>query len=890
MNNHSYVNTIFLWGGIIMTERILLLDGLDCASCAGKIEDLAGKVDGVNSSSLDFVSKKLKLKIDEDKQNLAIDKIKDIVKDLEPDVVVREEKTSLRKVLVLDGLDCASCAEKIENLAGKVDGVNSSSLDFVSKKLKLDIDKKKEVSAIREIKAIVKELEPDVVVREEGRSDSQVLVLEGLNCSSCAEKIENLSKKVDGVEFSSLDFVSKKFSLKLVPGKEKKALKEIKAIINELEPDVEILSQAEARARNVQANTATCDGTCDIGEEKKSGLIERFKDATKNESFMKILIASVLFFLPIIFKIDGPARVVIYGIAYLTVGLEIIVRAFRNVRAGQPFDEYFLMTIATAGAFIIGEYPEGVAVMLLYQIGEYLQGLAVNHSRKSITSLMDIRPDYANLEEDGETIVVDPSNVHIGDYIIIRPGEKVPLDGVLVEGESFLDTSNITGESVPRKVVKGDQILSGSINQEGLLKVQVTKEFEDSTVSKVLDLVENASSKKAPTENFITKFARYYTPVVVLTAIVIGLIIPLVFSYSIKDWAYRAFVFLVISCPCALVISIPLGFFGGIGGASKEGILIKGGNYLEGLNDVDTLVFDKTGTITKGNFEVSQIDSYGGLSQEEILEIGAYGEFYSNHPIGKSIVSKYDKEIDESRIKDYKEISGKGIEVLIDGKKVLLGNAKLLEDNNIEVEETKAIGTIAYIAREGKHIGTIVVSDTLKENVIEDISRLKARGIKRTIMLSGDNEKTALAVGEQVGIDEAYGNLLPQDKVEKFESILEESDKKVAFIGDGVNDAPALARADIGIAMGGLGSDAAIEASDIVIMTDEIGKINTALGIASKTKKIVTQNIYLALGVKLIVLVLGALGKANMWMAVFADVGVSILAIFNSIRALKVED
>ena len=547
------------------------------------------------------------------------------------------------------------------------------------------------------------------------------------------------------------------------------------------------------------------------------------------------------------------------------------------------------MTIATLGAFIIGEYPEGVAVMLFYQVGELFQGLAVNHSRNSISSLLDIRADYANLEKDGEIIVVNPVHIHVGDYIIIKPGEKVPLDGIVIEGKSSADTSNITGESVPRTINKGDRVLSGFVNNEGLLKVQVEKEFGESTVSKILDLVENASSKKAPTENFITKFARYYTPVVVFMALAIGLIPPLFLGYDIKDWAYRAFVFLVISCPCALIISIPLGFFGGIGGASKTGILIKGGNYLEGLNDLDTIVFDKTGTITKGTFDVTNVDSYNGLTEEKVLELAAYGEFYSNHPIGISIMKAYGKEIDKNRIKNYKEISGKGIKAEIDGEEILIGNSKLFKDNNIDLIKTESIGTIVYVAKEGMQVGAILVSDELKENVSKEIHYIKSQGIKNTIMLSGDREEIVKKVGESVGIDRVYGNLLPQDKVRIFEEILKESKGKVAFVGDGVNDAPVLARADIGIAMGALGSDAAIEASDIVIMTDEIGKVATGMKIAKNTKKIVTQNIVFALGIKFIILTLGAFGIATMWEAVFADVGVTIIAISNSIRALDVE-
>jgi len=698
-----------------------------------------------------------------------------------------------------------------------------------------------------------------------------VLELEGLNCAGCAAKIEKLTNDIYGVNNATLDFVSKRLKVKIEIEEETKNItNEIKDIVNKLEPDVIVIEKDRQDYSYNQGHSHDHKGL-------------------KKEDLFKIIFSGILFILPWLLKLEGTPKFIVYLLAYIVVGLEIIIRAFRNLMAGQPFDEYFLMTVATLGAFIIGEYPEGVAVMLFYQIGELFQGLAVNHSRKSISSLLDIKPDYANLEKNGSVVVVNPAEVHVGDYIIVKPGEKVPLDGVIVEGKSSVDTSNITGESVPRTVNTGDIILSGFINNEGLLKIEVTKEFKESTVSKILDLVENASSKKAPTENFITKFAKYYTPLVVYTALAIGLIPPLLLGYDIKDWAYRAFVFLVISCPCALVISIPLGFFGGIGGASKVGILIKGGNYLEGLNDVDTMVFDKTGTITKGTFKVTDIIAYNGFTREEVLRLAAYGEVYSNHPIGLSIVEAYGDTIDKGRINDYKEIAGKGIEVNIDGEKVLIGNKKLFADNGIPIEELDSIGTVAYIGKGNIHVGTIVVSDELKEGVAEEIKAIKAQGVKEIIMLSGDNEETAKKVGELVGIDKVYGNLLPQDKVNIFEQIMEENHGKVAFVGDGVNDAPVLARADIGIAMGGLGSDAAIEASDIVIMTDEIGKIATGIAIAKNTKKIVTQNIVLALAIKFIVLILGAFGVATMWEAVFADVGVSIIAILNSIRALKVE-
>ncbi|MBC8589214.1 heavy metal translocating P-type ATPase [Paratissierella segnis] len=697
------------------------------------------------------------------------------------------------------------------------------------------------------------------------------LELEGLNCAGCAAKIEKFSNEIEGVSSAQLDFVTKKLKINIINDNDEDDIKgNIKKFVKKVEPEVKVLDINANHAHSHEHNH-------DHGKADKKDII-------------RIGISLILFIIPNLLKLEGNIRFITYLLSYLIVGYDVIIRAIKNVAAGIQFDENFLMTLATFGAFIIGEYPEGVAVMLFYQVGEMFQGMAVNHSRKSITALLDIKPDYANLIAEDEITVVNPTDVAIGDYILIKPGEKVPLDGIVVEGESTIDTSNITGESVPRNIREGDHIISGVVNNHGLLKVQVEKEFGESTVSKILDLVENASGKKAPTENFITKFASIYTPVVVFSALIIGILPPILAFGDLRDWAYRAFIFLVISCPCALVISIPLGFFGGIGGASKSGILIKGGNYLEALNDVETIVFDKTGTITKGTFKVTKIFNYDDYSKEEVLELAAYGEAFSNHPIGKSIVESYDKEIQREYIKDYKEISGKGIEAKIDGNTILLGNKDLLVGNGVEIEEVDSIGTTVYISEGNKHIGTIIVSDELKENTAEDIGRLKKLGIKETIMLSGDNQETAEKVGKLAGLDKVYGDLLPQDKVNAFEDILsKKTNSKVIFVGDGVNDAPVLARADIGIAMGALGSDAAIEASDIVIMTDEIGKIATAIKIAKNTKKIVTQNIILALAIKLIVLVLGAFGIATMWAAVFADVGVSIIAILNSIRALKVE-
>ena len=702
-----------------------------------------------------------------------------------------------------------------------------------------------------------------------------VLELEGLNCASCAGKIEKLSGEVEGVESTNLDFITKKLKLEIAEKSDKKEIiNKIKSIINRLEPDVVV--------RDSSIESKITDDK-DLEESKRK---EYF-------NIWRIIISGILFLSAYIFKLEASSRFLIFLASYIIIGYKVIIIAFKNILAGVPFDENFLMTVATVGAFIIGEYPEGVAVMLFYNIGELFQDKAVNHSRNSIKALMDIRPDSANLVLKDESIkVVSPLEVHIGDYVLIKPGEKVPLDGLVVEGESTIDTSNITGESVPRKIKVGEDIISGVVNNHGLLKVKVSKEFGESTISKILDLVENASSKKAKTENFITKFAKYYTPIVVFIALAIGVVPSLIGVGQPREWAYRAFVFLVISCPCALVISIPLGFFGGIGAASKNGILIKGGNYLEALNDVDTLVFDKTGTITKGTFKVTEIFSYDGYSKDEILEIASLGESFSNHPIAKSILEYYQGPVDKSRIENYKEISGGGISVDIDGENISLGNKRLLEKENIEVITSETIGTIIYIAKDKKHIGTIIVSDELKDDIKETLIDLKRnKGIKQTIMLSGDNEETAKKVANLAGIDQSFGNLLPIDKVNLLEDIMDKSkdNKKTIFIGDGVNDAPVLARADIGIAMGGLGSDAAIEASDIVIMNDEISKISTAMKIAKKTKKIVTQNIALALALKLIVLSLGAFGLATMWQAVFADVGVTIIAVLNSIRTLKVD-
>ena len=594
------------------------------------------------------------------------------------------------------------------------------------------------------------------------------------------------------------------------------------------------------------------------------------------------------------FQSEIPVQFLLFMIPYLIVGWDIIYRAVRNISHGQVFDENFLMCIATFGALGVKEYSEAVAVMLFYQIGELFQSYAVNRSRQSISAMMDICPEYANIEEDGKLKQVDPDDVEIGTEIVIKAGERVPLDGVVVSGTSFVDTSALTGESVPQEVTEGSEIISGCVNGSGLLKVRTTKEFDDSTVAKILELVENASSKKAHVENFITKFAKYYTPIVVCAAVVLAFLPPIILGGGFAEWIQRACIFLVISCPCALVISVPLGFFGGIGAASKQGVLVKGSNYLEALSEMKTIVFDKTGTLTKGEFVVSEVIP-NGWEKEGLLEVAALAEGYSDHPISAALRKAYEEaelgELSMDRVEQAEEIAGHGIKAKIDGRVVYAGNAKLMEEKGVEYEPRTVPGTVVYLAAEKEFLGTIVISDTVKPEAKRAIAQLKQSGVKKTVMLTGDRKDVGEAVAESLGIDEVYTDLLPGNKVDKVEVLLRElgGKEKLGFVGDGINDAPVLSRADIGIAMGSMGSDAAIEAADVVLMDDNILKISSIMRIAGKTLQIVHQNIVFALGVKVLVLILGALGMANMWEAVFADVGVSVIAILNSMRTLKVK-
>ena len=609
------------------------------------------------------------------------------------------------------------------------------------------------------------------------------------------------------------------------------------------------------------------------------------------KKLIKIIIAFILFLIAMIFKAENEwINISLYVISYIIVGFEIIRKALRNITRGKVFDENFLMTVATIGAFGIGEYPEAVAVMLFYQVGELFQSYAVDKSRKSISSLMDIRPDFANVE--GKVEKVDPDDVEIGDIIIIKPGEKVPLDGVILEGKSSLDTKALTGESLPTDVTEGEEILSGCINLNGVLRVEVTKEYDQSTVSKILDLVENASSKKSKSENFITKFARYYTPIVVIIALFLALVPPLVIDGAIfSDWIYRALSFLVVSCPCALVISIPLSFFGGIGGASKMGILIKGSNYLEAISKAEIVVFDKTGTLTEGNFEVQKIMPVN-ITEEELLKTVAYAENYSNHPISLSVKNAYSRKINEVDIQSTQELSGMGIVAKIWDRDIIVGNEKLMKEKEIEFLKTDDVGTVLYVAIDNKYVGYILISDKIKDDAKKAIEELKRNNVKETVMLTGDKKSVGEDVAQKLGLDKVYTELLPDGKVKKVEKLLKEKSEngKLVFVGDGINDAPVLALADIGVAMGGLGSDAAIEAADVVIMTDEPSKIVNTIKLSKKTMRIVKENIVFAILVKVLILMLSAIGFSTMWEAVFADVGVSVIAIINALRVLRIKN
>ncbi|NLI91425.1 MAG: cadmium-translocating P-type ATPase [Peptococcaceae bacterium] len=719
----------------------------------------------------------------------------------------------------------------------------------------------------------------------------KVLLLQGLGCSNCAAKIEKDVRGLHEVITANLDFVTGKMNIE-AENIEKLTivLEEIPRIISKYETGVAIREfETDKDTSKVNQHTNPKDQEANLSTGRFHGYIDFIRQLSIRKK-LSFVLGIVLFVAALLVNFKPWTELAFFLISYFLIGGEVIYKALRNIRTGQVFDENFLMFIATVGAFAIREFPEAVAVMLFYQVGEFFQDMAVERSRKSISDLMDIRPDYANFLEGALARKVSPEDVQVGQNILIKPGEKIPLDGTVITGKSVLDTSALTGEFLPREVGAGSDVLAGYINKTGLLTVRVSKRYDQSTVSKILDLVENASAHKAATENFITKFARYYTPGVVLGAVLLAVLPPIFVSgQGFSEWLNRALVFLVVSCPCALVISIPLSFFGGIGGASRSGILIKGSNYLEALYKVKTMVFDKTGTLTEGVFEVTKVCSLTGESEEKILEYAALVESFSNHPIAVSIQKSFGKEIDQSSITQYQEVSGCGVKALIHGKEVRAGNSRMMEGEGITFPESQEIGTVVYISVDRQATGLILISDRIRSDAQKALRELREAGIKKIVMLTGDKKAVGEEIGNQLGFDEIYAELLPNQKVRILEQL--EKDKspgtKIAFIGDGINDAPVLARADVGIAMGGLGSDAAIEAADIVLMTDEPSKISSTVKIAKKTRSIVWQNIFLALGIKAVVLLLGAIGIATMWEAVFADVGVALLAILNAMRVLK---
>ncbi|MDL2261700.1 heavy metal translocating P-type ATPase [Methanimicrococcus sp. OttesenSCG-928-J09] len=858
----------------------------------------------------------------------------------------------IKKEYNLEGLGCANCAAKIEIAVGKLDGVIEASVSFATATLIVELQDDYNGDIQPKIEKIVHSIESDVVVSEKikqsvnlgkpvkfANASVQEYLLKGLGCANCARKIEVAVGKLNDVEEASVNFATATLTIRLKDGYSGDINSDIKPqiekIVHSIESHVEVLEKEkgkEKRSEFVSNAGSSCDDGCCVDSTDKS---RQSEDSKKSRfSFVqyldkkraaKILAGALVYLIGILIHIShgaeipfisafeiahlAPVEYIVFIIAYLIIGGDVIYKAIRGIVRREFFDENFLMTIATLGAFALGEFTEAVAVMLFYQIGELFQDAAVNRSRKSIYDMMDIRPDYAHkINADGDYETVSPYDIEIGDSILIKPGEKVPLDGVVLSGNSFIDTSALTGESVPRTVREGDAVLSGSINKSGTLTVRVEKSFDQSTASKILDLVENAASKKAPTEKFITRFSKYYTPLVTLAAVLIAVIPPLVLSgATFEEWIYRGLVFLVISCPCALVISVPLSYFGGIGAASKKGVLIKGGNYLEGLTQVKTVIFDKTGTLSKGVFDVVRIDLPAGAvySEKEILKFSAATESFSNHPIALSIVSaaKADESIgfaDTSQVSDHTEYAGLGIKAVCSGKTILVGNTKLMAQESIAVPDLLSVGLAAetethiYVAVDGIFAGRIAISDVVKPDSKDALSRLKRLGVEKTVMVTGDTDKVGRAFAADLGLDAVYTERLPHQKVDALEEVEMQTKTgnpkaKVAFVGDGINDAPALTRADVGIAVGGVGSDAAVEAADVVLMTGDPTQLADAFEVAKMTKKIVYQNIIFALGIKAVFMVLGVFGIATMWEAVFADVGVTLIAVLNSMRLLRLK-
>ena len=907
---------------------------IDCPNCAAKVERALQKLPGVVSVSLNYVQKKITLEAPADRfeevRKAAYAKMKEIEPDAEIffDEAPAEVQGNIKQSWKLD-IDCPNCAAKVERALQKLPGVVSVSLNYVQKKITLEAPADRFEEVRKAAYAKMKEIEPDAeIFFDEAPAEAQGNIKQSwkldIDCPNCAAKVERALQKLPGVVSVSVNYVQKKITLEAPADRFEEVRKAAYAKMKEIEPDAEIFFD---EAEEPSGTVCLCgghhhedddddehehhhhhDSECGCGHEHHHHDDNDHDEhehhehshehghehggANKGKKLMiRVATAVALLALGLVSKANlGEthwATIVVFIAAYLVAGYDVLWRAICNIRRGEVFDENFLMTVASVGAMCVAEYAEGVAVMVLYQIGEYFQDKAVDKSRESITKLMDIRPDYANLVDGNDSRRVSPEQVRVGDIILVKPGEKIPLDGVVIEGNSSLNTTALTGESLPRDVKEGDQVLSGCVNLSGVMKVKVTVGYGESTVAKILALVESSGDAKAKTERFITKFSRIYTPAVCFFALALA-IIPSLFDGNWTNWIYTALTFLVISCPCALVISVPLTFFSGIGGASKKGILIKGATYLETLAGLDTVVFDKTGTLTKGTFSVTGVHPAKGVTKDELLDAAAHAEAFSDHPIAISIKEALGRAVDMNRVSDASEAAGHGVQAKVDGQQVYAGNARLMESIGVKAAEPAEIGTVVHVARGGQYLGALVISDVIKENSASAMEALKSAGVKRLVMLTGDRQEVAADIAKKVGLTDYRAELLPEDKVSALEGLLGDG-HTVAFTGDGINDAPVLRRADIGIAMGGVGADAAIEAADIVLMDDDPAKIAQGVRHARRTMRIVHQNIIFALAVKLLVMVLGICGFANMWLAVFADVGVAMLAILNAMRAMKMK-
>lgn len=859
-------------------EKKFTLKGLDCPHCSAEIESAVGRLNGIASSNVNLIKQTLTVELKGNyKGNLLAD-IEKAIHRYEPDVEVIEEKQN-----IIFETSCHSTEYKHNHHTHQGHGEHCNCGHNHGHKHDGHCEcnhkhKHVEHGECNHKHSCVDHCSKNTNVNIPNPSENgKTYTLKGLDCPHCSAEIERGLLKINGIEYAEINLVRQLITVKVDDKYSGDLFSDVKRTVRTYEPDVEVIEESlQHRPNSTEKNIKN-------------------KPSLKSEQFIitRLAVGTAIYAIGLILPVitDTPLSVQLGLLisAYIILGFDVVSKAVKNIARGRVFDENFLMTLSTVGAFVIGEYPEAVAVMLFYQVGEFFQGLAVKRSRKSISSLMDIRPDSANVKRNGSIVTVAPDTVDIGETIVVKPGEKIPLDGIIIDGKSMLDTRAITGESVPKSAECGDTVLSGCINVSSVITMKVTKKFSESTASKIIDLVENAAGKKAKAENFITKFSKYYTPIVVILAVLLAVVPPLLFSLSWTECIRRGFVFLVISCPCALVISIPLTFFGGIGAASKKGVLVKGGNYLEALNDIDTIIFDKTGTLTKGVFNVTAVEALNGFNKNQLIEYAAAAECMSNHPIARSIMSAYGKPFDEKKIEEYTEISGHGVKALTDGHLILAGNEKLMEKHSIAAAESSLTGTTLHISFDGKYCGYIVISDEVKPDSKNAVAGLKKLGIHKTVMLTGDNKKIAQAIADEIGIDEYYGELLPSEKVDKLEKINSEKTEKglLAFVGDGINDAPVLARADIGIAMGAMGSDAAIEAADVVLMTDEPSKLIDAMNVARRTKHIVVQNIAIVIAIKIIFLTLGAFGIAGMWEAVFGDVGVMIIAVINAMRILR---